>query len=174
MGVYNHALMSARLPRHHLITRLIGAGGLYSQADLAAALRSRGVEVTQATLSRDLTELGILKGPDGYVLPGEVTGSARPDLHRVLRDTLVSVEVGGTIVVLKTAPGQASVLGVAIDASPDDPLLRGALGTIAGDDCLFIATRDARSASKIAAAVGAAAELPGVAVRGSARTVAQR
>ncbi|MDA0803587.1 MAG: arginine repressor [Planctomycetota bacterium] len=166
--------MSARLPRHHLIARLIGAGNLYSQAELAAALRSRGVEVTQATLSRDLAELGILKGPDGYVLPGEVNASTRPDLHRVLRDTLVSVEVGGTIVVLKTAPGQASILGVAIDASPDDSSLRGALGTIAGDDCLFIATRDARSAAKIAAALGASAELPRGSSRDTPRAVAHR
>ncbi len=166
--------MSARLPRHHIIKRLVGAGGLYSQADLAVALRSRGVEVTQATLSRDLTELGILKGPDGYVLPGEVNASTRPDLLRVLRDTLVSVEVGGTIVVLKTAPGQASGLGVAIDSSPNDPSLRGALGTIAGDDCLFIATRDARSATKIAAALGESAGLPQRASRDTTRTAAHR
>lgn len=151
--------MAGRQPRHHLIRRLVAGGGIQSQADLAGLLRRRGIEVTQATLSRDLAEIGVLKGADGYVLPSDAA-STGPDLERTLRACLASTAVGGTIVVLKTSPGQASLLGVALDAEPAEGPFAGVLGTIAGDDCLFVAARDERAASRIASHLAALAGLP--------------
>lgn len=151
--------MAGRVSRQHLLRRIIAAGGVQSQSQLVDQLRDRGIEVTQATLSRDLAELGVLKGADGYVLPSE-TAAGGPSFDRVARSCLVSVAVGGTTVVLKTAPGQASFLGVALDAEPTQGPLGGVLGTIAGDDCLFVAARDDRSAARIAAHLRAVAGLP--------------
>ncbi|MDA1007938.1 MAG: arginine repressor [Planctomycetota bacterium] len=136
--------MPTKISRHRAISRLVGGGGIQNQAQLATALSHLGFEVTQATLSRDLTELSVLKGTDGYVLAESVGAVGVPDLNHTMRQCLAEVHAGGTIVVLKTAPGQASVLAVAVDGAQLD----GVLGTIAGDDCIFVATAsDARARS---------------------------
>jgi transcriptional regulator of arginine metabolism len=143
--------------RHAIIRNLIAAGDVSSQAELAKRLSREGVDATQATLSRDLAEIGVLKGPAGYLLP-EVTrpatrvttpadsAPASGALARVLRRELVSIDVGGTLVVLKTPIGHGNALAIELDRANLD----GALGTIAGDDTVFVAARSELAARRLA------------------------
>lgn len=156
--VHNHA-MSDRLRRWRLLREIIRRGSPSSQERLADLLRREGVEVTQATLSRDLRELGVLKGPTGYVLPdAPAAHDARPqpaalapppatmvELGSALRAYLRRIDAGGNIVVLHTGPGQASLLAAELDRIP----IRTVMGTVAGDDTIFVATRSPRAATSL-------------------------
>lgn len=137
--------MKAR--RQQLIRRLVSTRHLHSQHELQELLREEGFEATQATLSRDLAELGVLKGPDGYRLPGSDVASAPISrLEQTLRRELLSVLAGGTTVVLKTPIGHGSVLAVELDAAR----IPGLLGSIAGDDTIFLAATGPAAARRIA------------------------
>lgn len=140
--------MSGKAARLRQIRELILAGPIESQDRLQVALREQGIEVTQATLSRDLRELGVLKGPDGYVLAGPDERRARsPDgLRRAMSEFAAAVSHGGTLVVVRTGPGQASALALELDRAG----LAGVLGTVAGDDTVFIATGTAQEAGTLA------------------------
>lgn len=145
---------SSPVRRRARLAALITANQVWSQQELAAILREReGIVVTQATLSRDLAELGVVKGPDGYMLPGAAPAPSAGDreaaLASALRQHLVSAVHGGTTVVLRTPSGHANSLAVAIDHAG----LPGVLGTIAGDDTIFIAARDTHAASALARTV---------------------
>ena len=143
--------------RHAIIRNLIAGGEIFSQNQLAGMLARQGIEATQATLSRDLSELGVLKGPDGYQLPGANPSVAQPEaaLARVLKRELVSLDIGGTLVVLKTPSGHGNALAIELDRAR----LEGALGTIAGDDTVFLAARSELSARRIAKNLRDLAEL---------------
>ena len=137
--------------RRARLAALIATNQVWSQQELSALLRRReGITVTQATLSRDLTELGVVKGPNGYMLPGAAPATAGGDreaaLATALRQHLVSAARGGTTVVLRTPSGHANSLAVEIDRAG----LAGVLGTIAGDDTIFIAARDSDAAAALA------------------------
>lgn len=138
--------MTEKPRRHELILSAIRRGGIASQEQLAAALAREGVGVTQATLSRDLRELGVAKGPGGYAVPGEAA-AARSDegLQRALRSHMLKGEIGGNLAVVHTGPGRAPLLALEIDRAG----LRPVLGTIAGDDTIFVATRSPREAGRI-------------------------
>ena len=138
-----------RAARHARIVELIRGRAIRSQTELAELLAAEGVQVTQATLSRDLEELGAVKlrGTDGapasYVLPPEnaplrpaQTAPAR--LTRLLADLLTSADGSANLAVLRTPPGAAQFLASALDkvGLPD------VLGTIAGDDTLLVVSRD--------------------------------
>ena len=144
--------------RHAVIRNIIAAGEIYSQHELATLLAREGIEATQATLSRDLAELGVLKGPDGYQLPGAGTAAISTEalLARTLKRELVSMDVGGTMVVLKTPSGHGNALAIEIDRARLD----GALGTIAGDDTVFLAARSEMSARRIAKELRQLADMP--------------
>lgn len=113
-----------------------------------------GYHATQATLSRDLRELGVFKGPEGYRLPEQVaaaTLTATPDASRqaltnALRDYCRKVTLAASIVVLQTGPGEASALANEIDHAE----LPGMAGTVAGDDTIFLACVNGGAAAKIA------------------------
>lgn len=133
--------------RQQVIRQLIASAALHNQHELQALLRQEGFEVTQATLSRDLTELGVLKGPDGYRMPGDEVAAASPTrLEQALRRELLSMSLGGTLVVLRTPTGHGNALAVELDAAR----LTGVLGTIAGDDTVFVAAKGASAARRIA------------------------
>ncbi len=139
------------LQRRARIAALIGANQLWSQQELSDLLRKReGIAVTQATLSRDLTELGVVKGPTGYMLPGSTpalpAGDREAVLATALRQHLISVTRGGTLVVLKTPSGHANSLAIELDRAG----LPGTLGTIAGDDTIFVAAKDVDAATTLA------------------------
>jgi transcriptional regulator of arginine metabolism len=154
-----------RSARHARITELINAGPVTSQTQLARLLGESGVEVTQATLSRDLEELGAVKmrGSDGapasYVLPPEnaplrPAQSAPARLTRLLADLLTSAEGSANLAVLRTPPGAAQFLASAMDKVG----LPGVLGTIAGDDTLMVVSRDPDGGPALADRLRALAE----------------
>lgn len=146
--------MSTRSARHRLIAELIDAQPVHSQAHLAELLDARGVVVTQATLSRDLLDLGAVKvrtdGVAAYALPSAgATGASQPDaarrLTRTLRELLVGADSSGHLVVLRTPPGAAHYLASALDQARLD----GVLGSVAGDDTILVVARDADRATAL-------------------------
>jgi transcriptional regulator of arginine metabolism len=147
-----------RVGRQARIVAILSSAAVRSQSELAALLADEGVEVTQATLSRDLEELGAVKlrGADGgvgvYVVPedgspmrGVSGGTAR--LSRLLSELLVSVDASANLAVLRTPPGAADYLASAIDRAA----LPYVVGTIAGDDTLFVAAREPMTGAELAA-----------------------
>jgi transcriptional regulator of arginine metabolism len=128
--------MSIRESRRQAIIDVIHEARPRTQQDLVDLLVGRGHDATQATVSRDLGEMGIVKGPEGYLLSEEAR------LVRLLADLLVSVEQAENLVVIKSIPGGAQGVAAAIDSAD----IGGALGTIAGDDTILVIARDAGSA----------------------------
>jgi transcriptional regulator of arginine metabolism len=160
-------LPTTKAARHRRIAELLDRTEVGSQAALAALLAADGFAVTQATLSRDLDELGAVKvatqaGDLVYAVPAEggdsrahapeADGTAR--LAKVAQDVLVSVEHSANIVVLRTPPGGAQYLASAIDRS-DWPEV---IGTVAGDDTVLLITRAPTGGAAVAAAILALVE----------------
>lgn len=138
---------ATRAARHARIVELVTTRAVTSQTELGRLLAESGVAVTQATLSRDLDELGAVKmrtaaGP-AYALPPEgqpVGGTAQAvdaRLAKLLEDLVVSVEPTGDVVVLRTPPGGAHLLGSALDRAG----LPDVAGTVAGDDTVLLVVR---------------------------------
>ena len=142
-----------RTARHARIEELIRAGSVRSQTDLAERLSANGVQVTQATLSRDLEELRAIKVGGVYLIPEDGTRALRPAeqaqvrLIRLLRELLTGTDHSGNITVLRTPPGAAQFLASAIDRSG----LPEIAGTIAGDDTIFIVARESVTGAGLAA-----------------------
>ena len=143
-----YTVTDAKEQRHRAIAELIRSQPLASQEELAERLAGQGFAVTQATISRDLEQLGAVKarrdGRLGYTLPDQLSGAT--GLAAVLRDWVRSIDVAGNLVVLKTPPGSAHLIGVALD----EAALPDVVGTICGDDTLFVAIRDAALAPPFA------------------------
>jgi transcriptional regulator of arginine metabolism len=139
--------------RQRAIAELIREQVLGSQEEVAVRLAGLGFDVTQATVSRDLEQLGALKvrrdGRIGYALPDQLggNGAAPSRLDSVIRDWVRSIDVAATIVVLKTPPGTAHLVGVALD----ETALPEIAGTICGDDTIFAACRSAADADALSA-----------------------
>ena len=145
-------MTDCRARRQKLIADMIRSDGVGSQEEVTAKLAGLGIAVTQATVSRDLDQMGAVKvkrgGVLGYALPDQVTESdwAAARLDRILAEWVRSVEAAGNLVVLKTPPGSAHLVGLAIDQAN----LPEIAGTICGDDTLFLALRDGTVAGAIA------------------------
>jgi transcriptional regulator of arginine metabolism len=149
---------SGRAARQARIVALISTREVRSQGELAGMLAREGVEVTQATLSRDLDELGAVKlrGADGgvgrYVVPDDgspvrgVTGGT-DRLARLLGELLVSADHSGNLAVLRTPPGGAHYLASALDRAA----LHDVVGTIAGDDTLLVVAREPLTGAQLVA-----------------------
>ena len=121
--------------RHQLIQKVLRARRIATQQELVDALRVEGVEATQATLSRDLAELGVLRvsRPEGAVYELEpVNAQATPQVGD-LGDNILWAADNDALIVLRTRPGMASAVALAID----NARLPGCLGTLAGDDTIF-------------------------------------
>ncbi|MCY4037826.1 MAG: arginine repressor [bacterium] len=136
--------------RQHRIAQILRQESVSSQDHLVELLTAQGVDVTQATVSRDLDDLGAVKVPTGggsvYAIPELPAEQVTPDDHlrRVLGEWVVAVGCSGNLGVLNAPPGSAHVVGSAIDRSS----VHGVLGTVAGDDTvLVVATEDAGGAS---------------------------
>lgn len=132
--------------RHAAILRIVRSETVASQERLRELLKGEGFDVTQATLSRDIRELGLAKlaAPDGgshYAPPPESGPAIRPQLAQLLPTLLVSVEGVGPLLVVKTPAGGAQALGLAIDAAGWTEII----GTIAGDDAVLVITRSERA-----------------------------
>ncbi|WP_300974808.1 hypothetical protein [Sphingomonas sp. LHG3406-1] len=133
----------ADLLRRHVLTR---------QDELVAALREAGHEVTQATVSRDLDQLGAVKirrgGETRYALSEQLDAvpAGEMRLRRLFAEWVRAIEPAASLVVLKTPPGSAHLVGVALDAAA----LEAVAGTISGDDTLFVACRSVTEAEELA------------------------
>jgi transcriptional regulator of arginine metabolism len=126
---------------------LVGTGAFRTQQELVGALSARGFTVHQGSVSRELRRLGVTKLRGVYVRPDASLGAP---VHRF------DVTAGGCLVVLHTDPAFASVLGQAVD----DAALPGLLGTIAGDDTVFVATAGPDGARALAALLDVPVEIP--------------
>jgi len=127
----------SKLSRHNRITELIGAEPIYTQEELRRRLTQSGIHVNQATLSRDLRELGLVKTVNGYALPvADDGGPPMPALEHLLTEFVIDVREAENLLVLKTTPGSAQPVAAALDSS-DWPEL---VGTLAGDDTILIVT----------------------------------
>jgi transcriptional regulator of arginine metabolism len=133
--------------RHERIAALIRQADVRSQTELADRLAIDGIQVTQATLSRDLEELRAVKVRGAYLIPEDGERALRPaeqatsKLIRLLRELLTSVDHSGNLVVLRTPPGAAQFLASAIDRTG----LPDIVGTIAGDDTILVVAREPSS-----------------------------
>lgn len=118
-----------------------------TQEDLRRKLARRGIHVTQATLSRDIEELGLVKTRTGYRPPelAEPAAPLQPTLPVVLKEFLTDARQAANLVVLKTRPGNAHSVAVALDAEP----WKEVVGTVAGDDTILVATSNSRQAAEI-------------------------
>jgi transcriptional regulator of arginine metabolism len=146
--------------RHAAILKIVGSATVASQEQLRERLKEAGFDVTQATLSRDIRELGLAKvgAPDGgsHYVPPETGGQIRPHLEQLLPTMLLSAEGVGPLLVLKTATGAAQALGLALDGAGWAEIL----GTIAGDDAILVIARSERARRGVQARVRALAGLP--------------
>jgi transcriptional regulator of arginine metabolism len=138
----------SKLSRHKAILELLDDGPVASQEELQRLLHKRGFDAGQATLSRDIRELGLAKTADGYSLPsGEAAGETDlPPVSRMVREFVTSVRAAQNLLVTKTSIGSAQPVAAALDGEnwPE------AIGTIAGDDTILIVCEDKRSASRLA------------------------
>lgn len=140
---------ATRTARQARIVDILDNHRVSSQVQLSKILLDEGIEITQATLSRDLDELGAKKvklasGRAFYVIgdheqqfPTQLHGP-RDKLRKIIEDLLVSIDAAGQLAVLRTPPGGAQYLASAIDKAT----LREIVGTIAGDDTIFVLARD--------------------------------
>jgi transcriptional regulator of arginine metabolism len=141
-----------RTRRQKAIAELIRGGGVGNQEEVTAKLAGLGYAVTQATVSRDLDQIGAVKvkrgGMMAYALPDQISGSdwAAARLEHILSEWVQSVEAAGNLIILKTPPGSAHLVGLALDQSA----LPEIAGTVSGDDTLFLAVRDGVTVDTIA------------------------
>jgi transcriptional regulator of arginine metabolism len=140
--------------RHRAIRDLVVARPIRTQQELAAALRDRGFRTTQATMSRDVAELGLVKAPrngtQAYALPtrlieAETSGEER--LRALLRQLPLEVREAGLLLVIKTLPGSAHPIAAALDRARWQEVA----GSIAGDDTVFVACSDRAALQRVRA-----------------------
>jgi transcriptional regulator of arginine metabolism len=148
--------------RQHRIARLLEDQAVSSQAQLVELLAADGVVATQATVSRDLEDLGAVKvripgGAMAYAIPEHAKDRTAPDDHlrRVMGEFVVDVSHSGNLVVLRTPPGSAHVIGSALDRAG----LPDVLGNVAGDDTLLLICSEHTSGAEVASRL---AELAGL------------
>lgn len=145
------------LRRQEEIAAIIRGQEIHSQDELLTVLRKRGFRVTQPTLSRDLRDLGLAKTASGYVLPSDLAGAStvvafipkekrEEKLHQLVRDSVTSVIAAGNLVVVRTPPASAQPVASALDTAS----LPDVLGTIGGDDTIFVAVKTAAAADQLA------------------------
>lgn len=152
----------AKTQRQHRIERLLASHSVTSQTQLVELLSEDGVLATQATVSRDLDELGAVKvrvpgGDTVYAIPELPKDRVAPEDHlrRVLGDWVVEVAHSGNLVVLRTPPGSAHVVASALDRAGLDEVI----GTVAGDDTIMVVASERAGGTKVAKRLSALAGL---------------
>ena len=142
--------------RQHRVERLLAGHMVTSQEQLVGLLADDGVESTQATVSRDLDDLGAVKvrvsgGESVYAIPEHPADRVVPvdQLRRVMGEWVVEVESSGNLVVLRTPPGSAHVVASALDRTG----IEGSIGTVAGDDTLMVVAAEGTTGENLAVAL---------------------
>ncbi|MBV8879645.1 MAG: arginine repressor [Planctomycetaceae bacterium] len=143
--------MSAKADRQNAILDVIAKHAVATQAELKDRLRDRGIEADQATLSRDIRELGLVKASeDGAHYRYAPVESVAPPVHvkasTILARLVRKIECSGNLLVVKTDPGEASPVGLALDRMGWSEVV----GTVAGDDTLLVVAREGTPARKLA------------------------
>jgi transcriptional regulator of arginine metabolism len=144
MGVFFPAMIQERRRRQREIVHLLRESGRRTAHEITASLADSGFDVTQAMIARDLEQIGAVKvkreGQLGYALPEKLgePNQAAERLHRIFAEWVQAVETSGSMVVVRTPPGSAHLVALAVDQAKFPEVV----GTIAGDDALFIAIRD--------------------------------
>lgn len=146
--------MSTKAQRQQLISNLIEQYAVISQPQLVDLLAAKGVSATQATVSRDLEDLGAIKvrvpgGESVYAIPEFAPARLAPEdqLRRVMGEWVADIRSSGPMVVIRTPPGCAHVVASALDRSG----LGGLLGTVAGDDTIFCIAEERTGGERLAA-----------------------
>jgi transcriptional regulator of arginine metabolism len=139
----------SKLARQKTILEVLDQSPVANQEELQKLLHRRGIEAGQATLSRDIRELGLVKSAGGYSLPGREVAAPDidlPSVSRLVREFVTSVRAAENLLVTKTSVGSAQPVAAALDEEnwPE------AIGTIAGDDTILIVCQDKRAAGRLA------------------------
>jgi len=137
--------MSTVVARRSKAIALIKAGKISSQGDLVKELKKAGFSVTQATASRDLEEIGAVRGRSGYTLAESDSDSMARSMP-LPGELILSVEASGNLAVVRTPPGGAQLLASALDHSG----ISSIIGTIAGDDTVLVVSRKASGGGELA------------------------
>jgi transcriptional regulator of arginine metabolism len=148
-GVNGFVIIPDRMKRlrHKTILELVRAAEIGSQDELLHGLKSRNIEVSQSTLSRDIQELRLAKTGGIYtVVEIEPAKPSEESFRRIVREFMVDVDVAQNIVVVKTGPGHASTVSQALD----DAGWPESIGSIAGENTVFVVARSTRDGKKIA------------------------
>lgn len=133
--------MTSKRDRQNLILEMVRQDRIESQQSLAEALRRHEVNVSQATLSRDIQELGLVKAGNAYIVgTAEIRQTTEQTLRRVLREYVIDVERVVPILVMKTSAGNAQTVAGSLDGVGWPEIV----GTIAGDNTIFVLCRSAR------------------------------
>ena len=147
--------------RQRAIRDLVALRPIRTQQELAAALRERGFRTTQATISRDVAELGLVKatreGTQAYALPRrlvEAETSGEDRLRALLRDLPIELREAGLLLIVRTLPGSAHAIAAALDRARWPEVA----GSIAGDDTVFVACVDRASLQRIKRRIGGIVE----------------
>ena len=138
--------MVSKKARQGRMLEIIRGSRVRSQEELSSFLQREGIEVTQSTLSRDIRELGLVKIRGSYQIAADAN-SAPPEevLRRAFGQYVIRAGVSGNMVMLRTSPGNAHSIGVVLDAAQWPEVL----GTVAGDDTVFVLLRSARFGKKV-------------------------
>jgi transcriptional regulator of arginine metabolism len=138
----------SKTARHKAILHLLDEGPVESQETLQQRLERKGFEVGQATLSRDIHELKLVKGPEGYRRAGEAAGAdgVLPSVMHLARQFVLEVRQAQNMLVVKTTVGSAQPVAAALDASRWPEVV----GTLAGDDTVLVVASDKKKATALA------------------------
>jgi transcriptional regulator of arginine metabolism len=137
-------MVNSAAARRAKVISLVESGLIHSQSDLVKELKKSGYKVTQATASRDLDEIGAVRGSNGY----QLAKTSDDSLSRVLTSEklILSVEASGNLAVVRTPPGGAQLLASNLDHAK----LKSIIGTIAGDDTVLVVSRKSNGGSELA------------------------
>jgi len=155
--------LHTKIARQERIREWITAGLIHSQAEVVDLLRAAGFTVTQATASRDLEELGAVRGRDSkwhlrYQLAIENPEEPLYRVGKLLNELLVHIESSGNLIVLRTPPGGAQLLASALDRASRAGMLSQIIGTIAGDDTVMVIVNESFKAREVLAFLTSLAE----------------
>jgi transcriptional regulator of arginine metabolism len=138
--------MISKKARQGRILEIVRKRLVRSQEELSSLLKREGAEVTQSTLSRDIRELGLVKVRGRYQVSGELHSSPPEEiLRRAFEQFVIRTGVSGNMLMIRTSPGNAHSIGVVLDAAEWPEVL----GTVAGDDTVFVLLRNSQSGRKV-------------------------
>ncbi len=142
----------SKATRQKAILEILRKESIPSQEDLQAVLKKKGFAVGQATLSRDIREMGLVKSAEGYGLPqGPAVEPALPSLERMVREFVLEIRQAQNLLVLKTSVGSAQPVAAALDGEQWPEVV----GTLAGDDTILVISSDHKTAAGLAAKIRA-------------------